>query len=155
MNFDSTETLVATPFGFARKSNVHYVDPRHYVRHEFNSVSIITESGVILEKFHYINPANLSQTNDYIFKSKKGKNQPLKRIQAWRILKSVVNAKGLEGKIALHSTRKTFADRMYTKLGKDLIKTAKALGHKNINSTVSYLSFKTEELDNAIESFDD
>ncbi len=46
--------------------------------------------------------------------------------------------------------RKTFADKIYDRLGHDLIKTQKALGHKNINSTVSYLSFREEEIDEAI-----
>lgn len=90
--------------------------------------------------------------NDYIFQSRKSKNNPLQRVQAWRIIKKA--SIGLEGKIGLHSTRKTFADRMYNKLGKDILKTSKALGHKNINSTISYLSFKTEEIDNAIQEFD-
>ena len=38
--------------------------------------------------------------------------------------------------------RKTFANRIYDKLEGDLPKTQRALGHKNINSTVSYLSFE-------------
>lgn len=85
---------------------------------------------------------------DPLFKSKKG--GPLGRVQAWRTLKAVVRFHKLEGKVALHSTRKVFAERMYSSFDKDIIKTSKALGHKNIMSTVSYLSFKTEELDEAI-----
>jgi len=46
--------------------------------------------------------------------------------------------------------RKTFANRVYDALDHDLIKTARALGHKNINSTVQYLSFRQEEIDEAI-----
>ena len=46
--------------------------------------------------------------------------------------------------------RKSFANRIYEKLNHDLVKTKKALGHKNINSTVSYLSFREEEIDEAI-----
>ena len=46
--------------------------------------------------------------------------------------------------------RKTFADRVYEKLNHDLVKTQRALGHRNINSTVSYLSFREEEIDAAI-----
>jgi integrase len=47
----------------------------------------------------------------------------------------------LTGKLGTHAMRKTFANRMYDKLGKDLVKCQRALGHRNINSTVSYLSF--------------
>lgn len=46
--------------------------------------------------------------------------------------------------------RKTFANRVYENLGHDLVKTQRALGHKNINSPVSYLSFRDEEIEDAI-----
>jgi integrase len=46
--------------------------------------------------------------------------------------------------------RKTFADRIYERFGRDLIKVQRALGHKSINSTVSYLSFREEEITEAI-----
>ena len=46
--------------------------------------------------------------------------------------------------------RKTFADRVYEALGHDIFRTQKALGHKNINSTVQYLSFKEADIEAAI-----
>ena len=46
--------------------------------------------------------------------------------------------------------RKHFANKVYEKLGHDLVRTQRALGHKNINSTVSYLSYREEEIDAAI-----
>jgi integrase len=46
--------------------------------------------------------------------------------------------------------RKTFANRVYQKLNHDLVKTQRALGHRNINSTVSYLRFAEEDIDQAI-----
>jgi integrase len=49
-----------------------------------------------------------------------------------------------------HSLRKTFANRMYERLHRDLVKVQRAMGHKNINSTVAYLSFREEEIDAAI-----
>jgi integrase len=57
---------------------------------------------------------------------------------------------GLAGTLGTRAMRKSFADRVYEKLGHDLVKTQRALGHRNINSTVSYLSFKNEEIDQAI-----
>ena len=90
------------------------------------------------------------EESDYLFQSNKGVNKPIGRIQAWKVLKAAVNEHKLQGKVALHSTRKAFAEKMYIALGKDLVKTSKALGHVNITSTVAYLSFNTEELDTAI-----
>lgn len=127
---------------------------RKNMKGKVSSRTVLLHSSVKSALKTWIKEQNL-KFDDFVFKSRKGKNSPLQRAQAWRILKSIVDAQGLQGKIALHSTRKTFADRMYKKLDKDLIKTSKALGHKNINSTVSYLSFHTEELDNAIEGFDE
>jgi len=88
--------------------------------------------------------------DDYVFQSRKGQNRPVGRVQYHRILKDAVRANELTGKIATHSMRKTFADRVYEALGRDLFRTQKALGHRNINSTVQYLSFKESDIEAAI-----
>jgi site-specific recombinase XerD len=46
--------------------------------------------------------------------------------------------------------RKTFANRLYERLGHDLFKTQKALGHQNVNSTVQYLHIAQAEINAAI-----
>jgi len=86
---------------------------------------------------------------DYVFPSRKG-NGPLGRVQFHRILKEVVESNELTGKLATHSMRKTFADKVYEALGRDIFRTQKALGHRNINSTVQYLSFKEADIDAAV-----
>ena len=82
--------------------------------------------------------------------SAKGDNRPITRIHAYRLFKDACAANGLQGVLATHSLRKTFAHRIYERLGKDLIKTQRALGHRSITSTVQYLSFREEEIDRAI-----
>jgi integrase len=52
--------------------------------------------------------------------------------------------------VGTHGMRKTFANRVYRQLHHDLVKTQRAMGHKNINSTVAYLSFVEDEIDAAI-----
>ena len=84
-----------------------------------------------------------------LFKSRKGQ-RAITRVQAFRVLTAVYEANGLMGKLGTHSMRKTFADRIYDRLGRDLIKVQRALGHRCINSTVSYLSFREEEITEAI-----
>ncbi|MHB9026936.1 MAG: tyrosine-type recombinase/integrase [Armatimonadota bacterium] len=86
----------------------------------------------------------------YVFQSRKGHNRSISRIQAYRILKETFDACEMTGKLGTHSMRKSFANKIYDKLGGDLIKTQRALGHRNINSTVQYLSFREEEIDEAI-----
>lgn len=86
----------------------------------------------------------------FVFLSRKGGNRPIGRKHAWRILNEAYEVNELSGTLGTHSMRKTFANRVHVLLGRDLVKTQRALGHKNINSTVSYLSFLEEEIDAAI-----
>lgn len=89
----------------------------------------------------------------YLFQSQKGPfNSPLSRIQAWRIIKNAANSLGLQGKVATHSWRKTFAQKVYRALGENLFKTQAALGHASIDSTVKYLDINREEIDLVTES---
>ena len=86
----------------------------------------------------------------YVFRSRKGQNRPIGRTYAWAILHAIYQSNGFTGALGTHAMRKTFATRVYNHLNHDLVKTQRALGHKNINSTVSYLSFRDEEIDAAI-----
>lgn len=88
--------------------------------------------------------------NDYLFQSRKGTNQPITRIQAYRALKMAAAASNLTGAIAMHSLRKSFCEAVYKALNGDLVKTQKAMGHKSISSTVSYISFLETDIDDAI-----
>lgn len=88
--------------------------------------------------------------SDFIFKSRNGTNQPISRSQAFKLLEKAYRQLGFAGTLGTRAMRKSFANCVYEKLNRDLVKTQKALGHRNINSTVSYLSFKSEEIDQAI-----
>lgn len=85
-----------------------------------------------------------------LFRSRKGENKAISRVTAYKILRVVFDDSEMTGKLGTHSMRKTFANVVHEKLGRDISKTKKALGHKNINSTDSYLSFLQEEIDEAI-----
>jgi integrase len=86
----------------------------------------------------------------YLFKSRKGQNRPISRIQALRILKEAFDSCEMTGKLGTHSMRKTFANNVHERLDRDLVKTQRALGQKNITTTIRYLSFRDEEIDEAI-----
>ncbi len=79
-----------------------------------------------------------------------GLKRAISREQAWRILKEAFNANELQGKLGTHVMRKTFCNRVYEKLNRDLVKVQRAMGHANINSTVAYLSFREEDIAAAI-----
>jgi integrase len=83
----------------------------------------------------------------YVFRSRKGPNRAISKVQAWRILHEAVVTNELPGKVGTHAMRKTFANRVYQQSNRDLIKTQQAMGHKHVNSTQHYLSFLQDEID--------
>lgn len=123
---------------------------RRYMKGKTSSRSVALHSEAAQAILSLIQSAGLAET-DFLFQSRKGpKNSPLTRYQAWRILKQAFAKNKMQGKVATHTLRKTFAARVYERVGHDLIKTQRILGHKNVNSTVSYLSFNEAELDDAV-----
>jgi integrase len=89
-------------------------------------------------------------TSGPLFPSQKRPSEAIDRRQAWRILDKAYDANSLRGKLGTHAMRKTFAGKAYALLDHDLVNTQRALGHKNINSTVSYLSFNDTAINDAI-----
>ena len=94
--------------------------------------------------------AGYMAADSFVFQSRRGTNQAIGRVQAWRILRRAFEQAGLTGNLGTHSMRKTFADRVYDRLDGDLVKTARALAHRSISSTASYLTFRESEIDEAI-----
>ena len=106
----------------------------------------------IEELLGYYREKGTLDLNYPLFQSQKGKGQkPITRQQASNIFKMLKEKAGLQGKLNTHSLRKTYADRMYRILNRDLFKLQRALGHMNVNSTVSYLSFREDEIDEAVD----
>ncbi len=84
----------------------------------------------------------------HLFTTRTGK--PIGRVRAWQLLTDAYKRAGVFGRIGTHGMRKSFAARMYDRLKHDLIKTQKAMGHKSVTSTASYLSFAESEVNDAI-----
>jgi site-specific recombinase XerD len=78
-----------------------------------------------------------------------GALKAISRQQAHDLLKALFAKIGEFGNVSTHTLRKTFAARIYEQTGKlELVQIA--LGHKSINSTISYLAFGNDDVDNAI-----
>ena len=106
-----------------------------------------------------LHPAARTAVASWVAEAELGAEEPLFRSReggaitrnaAYKILKGAFSRAGVTGKTGTHSMRKTFAAKLYDALDRDLVKVKAALGHKDINSTVSYLSFETSEVDAAI-----
>lgn len=72
-----------------------------------------------------------------LFISRNG-DKAISRTQAHRVLKDAFSAAGLNGKLATHSLRKTFAQRAYDASG-DIFLVKELLGHKSVDTTKQYL----------------
>lgn len=92
----------------------------------------------------------------YLFKSEYGVNRPISARHAHRVLTRTYERNRLSGRLGTHCMRKTYAKFMYEDFqarrasGESidpLPNVSKALGHKSLNSTMSYLSFLTENID--------
>jgi len=85
-----------------------------------------------------------------LFVSRKGTGRAISRVQAYRILRNAFEYCELDlASPGTHTMRKTFADTMYQALDQNIFKLQKALGHASPSSTVAYLSFNEEEIDEA------
>ena len=76
---------------------------------------------------------------------------PMHRQTAHAILKTAFIEAGLNGHIATHSLRKSFAQRLYDKTG-DIYMVQELLGHRNISTTQKYLGVNYADAKTAVES---
>lgn len=67
-----------------------------------------------------------------------GKVVSVQRQAVHKILKGAFEAAGLNGKLATHTLRKTYAQRLYSKCN-DIFVVREFLGHKNVATTQAYI----------------
>ena len=75
---------------------------------------------------------------------------PMHRQTAHAILKTAFIEAGLNGHLATHSLRKSFAQRLYDKTG-DIYMVQELLGHRNISTTQKYLGVNYADAKAAVE----
>ena len=84
-----------------------------------------------------------------LFPSQKGGS--IKRQAAHEILEKAFVAAGLNGKLATHTLRKTFAQRLYQKCN-DIFMVKEMLGHKNVSTTQAYIGVNYISVQEAVEA---
>lgn len=120
-------------------------------KRESRSVPLHPEARIaLLAQIHELSKVGLSDPQTPIFLSDRGTNRALSRIRAWEILHEVYAKLKLSGRIGTHGMRKTFAKKIYQLLEHDLMKTQELMGHKNIQTTIKYLSFDRQDLRDAV-----
>ncbi|MBC7076462.1 MAG: site-specific integrase [Syntrophomonadaceae bacterium] len=82
----------------------------------------------------------------YLFASRKGKNQPITRIQAWEILNKAKRKLGIQERIGTHTLRKTFGYHAY-KQGIDITLLQKIFNHSAPSITLRYIGITQDNID--------
>ncbi|MBD1222760.1 tyrosine-type recombinase/integrase [Virgibacillus halodenitrificans] len=90
--------------------------------------------------------------DQYLFQSRKGYNQPLKRQAVWRIIKDAAKDVGVKN-IGSHSLRKTWAYHSY-KAGTDIVIIQDMLNHSAPSVTLRYIGITQDDKDRAVLSLD-
>ncbi len=81
-----------------------------------------------------------------LFISRKGENQPINRVQAYKILNAAAEMVGIEEKIGTHSMRKTFGYHAYQD-GRSIELIQKILNHTSPSVTLRYIGITQDEMD--------
>ena len=87
--------------------------------------------------------------NRSLFPSRQGKGA-MDRRMAHAVLKTAFESAGLNGKLATHSMRKSFAQRLYEQTN-DIFAVQEMLGHKNVATTQRYLGVNYASVRDAVE----
>lgn len=91
----------------------------------------------------YIKRNNLYE-GEYLFQSRKGKNIPITRQNAWMRIKSYADELGISYLIGCHSLRKCFARTFYERT-KDIITLQKMLNHSSPMVTFIYICWDDDD----------
>jgi integrase len=87
--------------------------------------------------------------DEYVFKSRKGANQPISRVAAYRILNDAANRAGVAekiGAIGTHTMRKSFGYHAY-KNGIDLSLLQSIFNHSSQAVTLKYIGINQDRID--------
>lgn len=87
--------------------------------------------------------------DDYLFKSRKGKNQAITRQRAYIIIKQACNACGIYN-VGTHTPRKTFGLFLYEQSEKNIGMLMDIFNHSSENITLRYIGITQEKNNNAM-----
>ncbi len=85
--------------------------------------------------------------DEYLFKSRQGRNQPITRVRAYDILREAAKACGLS-EIGTHTLRKTFGYHIYQE-DKDVALLQDIFGHSKPYITLKYIGVNQDAIDRA------
>ncbi|MFB4163665.1 tyrosine-type recombinase/integrase [Alteribacillus sp. JSM 102045] len=94
--------------------------------------------------------------DEYLFRSAKGDNRPISRVQAYRILNAAAERAGIADKIGgigTHTLRKTHGWILHEN-GVDITRIQAMLNHSSPAITLQYIGITQDEIDDAYEAIE-
>lgn len=91
------------------------------------------------------------ESDAYIFQSQKGNNQPISRVQAYRVLKEAGKKVGINN-LGSHTLRKTFGYWHYKQF-KDIALLQQLFNHSSPSKTLKYIGINQDIIDNRLNEF--
>lgn len=89
--------------------------------------------------------------DEYLFKSRKGRNKPIGRSMAYKILREAAEYYGLD-EIGTHTLRKTFGYHFYQQT-KDVALLQEIFNHSSPQITLRYIGVNQDSMDKAMKAF--
>lgn len=138
----------------------HLIDEKQKVRSHLSMIEQKTkkENKVALSKgvrkaiLSYVATHYSGDFDEYVFKSRKGVNQHIRREQAWQIISDAASEIGLEN-IGTHSLRKTFGYHQI-KRGTNITLLMKMFNHSSESVTLRYIGITQDDMDAAVQALD-
>ena len=87
--------------------------------------------------------------NEFLFKSREGRNKPLSRSRAYLIIRKAAAAVGLTDQIGCHTLRKTFGYHHYQRY-KDPVLLMQLFGHSREDITLRYIGVSQDMIDKSV-----
>lgn len=89
--------------------------------------------------------------DEYLFKSRNGRNKPISRQTAYHILKVAAEECGLDN-VGTHTMRKTYGYHLYRK-EKDVAMLMEQFNHSDQGTTLRYIGIKQDQQDRVMSRF--
>ncbi|UOF90807.1 site-specific integrase [Fodinisporobacter ferrooxydans] len=89
--------------------------------------------------------------HQYLIRSRQGKNKPIGRSRAYKMLNEIANIFGLE-EIGTHTLRKTFGYHFYQQT-KDVALLQEIFNHSSPSITLRYIGINQDTMDQALKRF--
>lgn len=112
--------------------------------------NVLMVNKAVLKAFKEYKEALTPLPSDYLFQSRKGKNQPLSVEACNRMIKGWCKAIGLKGNYGTHTLRKTWGWVQHSQFGTSSEIICRRYNHSSPRITMTYLGITSRDVENVL-----